>query len=191
MLDIAGIEGWAQNYDSDEKWSVGAFNANPASAFDLGWGTYSMITHTVTGDRLFVIKLADASYRKIWIKSLASGTFTFRYATLDNSTDETHTVVKSQYATKNFVYFSLENGSVLDREPLSAEWDLQFAKYIGKLTGTETYYAVTGVLSNAGTLVAKAENVDVETAQPENFEYDTFNISVIGYNWKSFNNQTF
>lgn len=190
-LDITGIDGWAQRYDSDAEWSTGAFNQGSASAFDLGWGTYSMITHHVTGDRLFVIKLVDGSYQKIWIKRLASGTYTFRHATLDNSMDMTHSIAKAAYAGKNFVYYALSGQAVLDREPLTADWNLQFAKYIGRLTGTDTYYAVTGVLSNAGTLVAKAENVDVTTAQPENFEFDTFNISVIGYDWKSFNSQNF
>jgi hypothetical protein len=190
-LDITGIDGWAQRYDSDTEWSTGAFNQGSASAFDLGWGTYSMITHHVNGDRLFVIKLVDGNYQKIWIKRLASGTYTFRHATLDNSVDMTHSIAKAAYAGKNFVYYSLSGHAVLDREPMTADWNLQFTKYIGRLTGTDTYYAVTGVLSNAGTLVAKAENVDVTTAQPENFEFDTFNISVIGYDWKSFNSQNF
>jgi len=190
-VDIAGISGWAQRYDSDTEWSKGAFNQGGTSAFDLGWGTYSMITHHVNGDRLFVIKLVDGTYQKVWIKRLASGTYTFRHASLDNSMDMTHAIAKSSYAGKNFVYYSLSGHEVLDREPLTANWDLQFSKYIGRLSGTDTYYAVTGVLSNQGILVAKAENVDVNTAQPENFEYDTFNISVIGYDWKSFNSQTF
>jgi hypothetical protein len=150
-----------------------------------------MITHHVTGDRLFVIKLVDGSYQKIWIKKLAGGSYTFRHANLDGSMDMTHTIVKTNYATKNFVYYSLSGHEVLDREPLSTSWDLQFAKYIGRLSGTETYYAVTGVLSNSGVLVSKAQGVEVETAQPEEFEYDTFNISVIGYDWKTFNNGTF
>jgi hypothetical protein len=189
-VNIAGIAGWTQRYDSDTQWSTGAFNQG-GSGFNLGWGTYSMITHHVTGDRLFVIKLVDGSYQKIWIKKLAGGSYTFRHANLDGSMDMTHTIVKTNYATKNFVYYSLSGHEVLDREPLSTSWDLQFAKYIGRLSGTETYYAVTGVLSNSGVLVSKAQGVEVETAQPEEFEYDTFNISVIGYDWKTFNNGTF
>jgi len=185
-VDIADIANWAKLYDSDQSWSTGAFNAPAGSSqFDLGWGLYSMVTHTVVGNRIFVIKLVDGSYRKIWIKGLASGAYTFRYAALDNSADATTSMVKANYTGKNFAYFSLANETALDREPASATWDLQFSKYIADLGGG-SWYGVSGILSNKGVYVAEAAGVDVETAVHTDFEADSFNISVIGSDWKAY-----
>jgi len=189
-VDITDIANWDRSYDSDQSWSRGAFDYNIGQdPFDLGWGTYSMITHTVTGDRVFVIKLVNGDYQKIWIRSLASGTFTFRHASIDNSMDMTHTIVKADYAGKNFAYYSLSDHAALDREPANTTWDLQFAKYIGDLGG-DTWYGVSGILSNKGVYVAEAAGVDVETAVHTDFEADSFNISVIGSDWKSYDFNT-
>jgi len=185
-VDITDIANWPKAYDSDQRWSAGAFSFFATeSDFDLGWGTYSIVTHTVVGDRVFVIKKVDGTYGKVWIKSLASGTYTFRYASLDNATDETSTITKANYPGKNFVYFSLVTEEALDREPATTAWDLQFSKYIGDLGGG-TWYGVSGILSNKGVYVAEAAGVDVETAVYTDFEADSFNISVIGSDWKAY-----
>ena len=190
-LDTSGMSSWTSQINSDESWSLGAFdqNADENEAFDLGWGIYSMITHYITGDSLHVLKWADGSTKKFQLIQLASGTYSFRFADIDGSNEVESSVVKSDFSGKNFVYYSITNDEVIDREPLSESWDLVFTKYV-----TELYpgmnYGVTGVLSNVGYSVAKAEGVPVADADytEETFEEE---INTIGYDWKSFNMETY
>jgi len=188
-VDTTGFS-WSTNQlrNSDESWRTGAFeNTTPASSSDLGWGTYSTVTHIVVGDRIFVLKLADATYRKLIIEKLQSGVYTFKYANLDGSNEVTTTVTKSNYSGKNFGYYSIQNNSALDREPVSTTWDLLFTKFQRGSDG----YGVTGVLANVDVKVAKAYPVnDVNTASYTGQNY-TFDIGTIGYDWKSFNMSTF
>ena len=187
-LDTAGMNSWTSRYNSDETWSLGAFSQD-GGGLDLGWGTYSTITHFVTGDRLFVIKLSNGAYKKVWIKLLASNVYTFRYANLDNSGDTTVQLVKGDFFGKNFGYYSLQNNMELDKEPNSDDWDLMFGQYGAADQG---YYNVSGVLSNSGTMVAEAYPVNDKTTY-EDHANETFqtNISTIGWDWKAFNFGTF
>lgn len=186
-LDTTGLTTWPKYYNSDTSWAIGAFNQAPASAYDMGWGIYSPITHYVTGDSIYVVKLANNTYRKLWIVQLASNTYQFRYATLDNSSDQTVSLVKTNYTGKNFAYYSIQNNTALDREPMSADWDLLFSQYTAFIP---TAYTVTGVLSNIGTTVAEAMPVNVNTAQWTNYTF-VAPINEIGYNWKTLNMSTF
>ena len=66
-LDTTGFN-WSssQLVNSDTSWTTGAFeNTTPSNGFDLGWGAYSMITHTVQGDKIFILKLANGDYKKL------------------------------------------------------------------------------------------------------------------------------
>ena len=190
-LDTVGMSSWSSQINSDESWNLGAFdqNADENEAFDLGWGIYSMITHYITGDSLHVLKWADGTTKKFQVIQLASGTYSFRCADIDGSNEVESSVVKSDFSGKNFAYYSIMNNEVLDREPLSESWDLTFTKYV-----TELYpgmnYGVTGILSNAGYSIAKAEDVPVSDADyiEETFEEE---INTIGYDWKSFNMDTY
>ncbi len=196
-VDTTGLSTLSKLYNSDTTWAIGAFDgiADPNDDFDLGWGTYSLATHTVTGDKIYIIKLTDGSYHKIWIKSLASGTFTFRHANVNGSGDMTHTIAKADYATKNFVAYSLVNHAVVDREPTSDDWNLVFGSYFASVpdgTGGFLPYGVTGVRSNIGVDVAVAENL-ADAANYADYEAETFqsNITTIGHYWKSINMSTF
>lgn len=193
LVDTAGIDTWTALYDSDQTWDVGAFNqaVDPENELDLGWGVYDFITHNVNGDSLYVIKLADGSYRKLRIDALASGVYSFTHARLDGSDEVSASLAKADFAGKNFGYYAFANDSVLDREPLSTEYDLVFTRYITELA-PGLYYGVTGILTNGmdSVKVAEARGVDVHTVTDEGLVY-LDNISEIGYDWKSFNNQTF
>lgn len=191
-IDTTGFN-WSQNsmVNTDTSWLVGAFENRPlTSAFDLGWGTYNSITHQIIGDQLYVIKLADGSFKKLFIESLMSGVYTIRYANLDGSGLTVDSVSKSNYSGKNFGYYSLQNGSVIDREPSSTSWDLLFTRYITMLA-PNTSYAVTGVLAHQNVKVAQVDQVnDVYTETHLGHTYNS-EINVIGWDWKSFNLGTF
>ena len=184
-VDTTGFA-WGANQlvDSEESWTVGAFeNTTPVSAFDLGWGTYSTVTHIVTGDRIFILKLSNGDYKKMIVNSLISGVYSFQYADLNGSNLVNTTITKSNYSGKNFGYYSIQNTASLDREPVSSSWDLLFTKYI---TDLGIYYGVTGVVANVGVEVAQVYPVnDVNTESHLGQSYTT-NITTIGYDWKQY-----
>jgi hypothetical protein len=182
-LDTTGYAGWTQHHNADTSWAWGAFNQG-AAGLDLGWGTYSTVTHIVTGDQLYLVQLGNGSYQKLWIQSLNGGTYTFRHATLDNSMDMTHQLDKSNYSDKNFGYFSLQNHGSIDPEPANTNWDFLFTRYTAYLP---TPYLVSGLLSNQGVTVAQANQVNDPWSYSDfsahNFESE---INTIGFDWKSY-----
>ena len=170
-------------YNSETSWSVGAFDLHQTSQFDLGWGIYSMITHHVTGDSLYLIETINGNWKKLWMKKLASGTYTFRHANLDGSNDVLVTIDKNNYTNKNFVYYSLDNNSIEDSEPVSTNWDMVFMKYISDLGMP---YPVTGALINNNVEVAEANAADPSSYTDYSAHNFTSSINTIGYDWKSF-----
>jgi hypothetical protein len=189
-VDTAGITSWIQNYNSSQSWDEGAFNAGAnGSAFDYGWGVYNTVSHYVTGDSVFVIKTLSGDYKKIWIESLASGNYNYKYANLDNSGMVSESIQLSNYSTKNYFYYSLDNGTVIDREPAKSDWDFVATKYMAPQP-QGGYYSSTGILMNRGLKTREARNVDVTLASWSNFPEEEA-IGVIGFDWKIFNMNTY
>lgn len=184
-LDTSGISGWPVLYNTDTSWENGAFNRGGGT----GWGAYNPITHMVTGDSLFVIKLSNGAWKKFWCKKLGGGVYTFRYANLDGSVDTTVQLSKAGYSGKNFAYYSLRDGKALDREPAGEKWDLTFTRYVGEIA-PHKFYGVTGALSNKKVSVAEAGGVDVNGVNYKDYTYRS-DISVIGYDWKTFDRKTY
>ena len=191
-LDTNGMSSWKTVNNSDESWSLGAFdqNADANNPMDLGWGIYSTVTHHITGDSLHVIQLSDGSYKKLHIIKLSSGNFEFKYADIDGGNEVNASLDKSNFTDKNFGYYSLQTGTEIDREPSNQTWSLVFTKYITEIMPGMTY-GVTGVLTNDGYSVAKAENIDLSNVDHNNFTNYDSKINIIGYDWKSFNMTTF
>ncbi len=193
-IDTAGITAWDQSFDSDESWDLGALNRgySETNPFDLGWGLYNQITHVVSAKAIFVVVLSDGTHKKLRIDQLASGVYQFTFANLDGSDELTRTLSKSDFAGKNFGYFSIANDTLIDQEPLSDEWDLVFHKYLGQLS-PGLYYGVTGVQTNTGLAVAELRAVDLSSVSMTDTAQVGFStsISTIGFDWKSFNMNTF
>jgi hypothetical protein len=188
-MDTVGLSGWKKYYNSDSLWSTGAFSqAKSSDMMDMGWGKYSMITHYVTADSLFVIKLQNGSYKKLWIDRLASSVFYFKYADLDGSNEIMDTIKKADYLNKSFGYYSIENGLEIDREPDNSTWDLLFTKYGQAITSTY-YMGVSGILVNDGVSANKVSNVHTEEADTLSTPF-SHSMTSIGYNWKSLNYYT-
>lgn len=181
-IDTSGMANeWTKLYNNPASWSEGAFNRYPTTETDLGWGIYNIITHIISGDSIQVIQLANNEFKKIKFESLASGVYTFTYADLNGANEITTQIDKSDYTGKNFVYYSIETGEILDREPLSAEWDLTFTKYMAYLG--EIFYPVSGVVHNYAIEVSEVAEIIIQNAEPSTFESA---INTIGYDWKSF-----
>lgn len=186
--DTSGLSTWAQLYNSDTSWAQGALNSASAT---YGWGEYNMITHSVEGSVVFVIKYTNGTYKKFLIEKVDNtipGNYFYSiiHANLDNTAQDTAIVVKQTYNSKNFVYYSIQNDQILDREPPSNDWDLLFSKYYGLVSGQ--MYPLTGTLHNKGVTVSQADGI----ADPANYtDYSSHSfeteINTIGSDWKSFN----
>lgn len=197
-LDTAGLQGgvtWLRCHDSDTSFEPSAFEAYATGHPNYGWGNYNNITHNVIGDKLFVIRLAGTVpvYKKVWIKSFnsMSNSVDIRVSNLDNTSDNSFNIAKN--SNKNYSYVALATGMVMDREPLKNSYDLMFEKYETDLGGG-TYYNVTGVKSNDGVKVTKANNIlpaDAYNVWYSTYQPSSTNLIEIGSDWKYFDMGTF
>lgn len=195
ILDTTGLAAsWTPQQNSETNWSSGALNQGLTSnPFDLGWGIYNMVTHNITGDSLFVLKLADGSWKKLRIDGYASATnaFTFTWANLDGGAEQVGSIVRGDYSTMNFGYYSLESNSPLAQEPDASTWDLVFTKYLGFVTQpAEGFYPVVGCFQNRDIQTLQVDGVPSASASWSDGTFSE-DINVIGFDWKSFNMTTF
>lgn len=198
-VDTTGMATWTPLYNSSTEWKTGAFNQikdpeYPQPMFDYGWGTYDMASHFVVGSRIFVIKLKGGAVKKIWIKQMAGGVYTFTYANIDGTEEVDASLVKADFDGKQFGYYSITNNEVVDREPvLKAEWDLLFVKYMEEVDymGNMVSSPVAGVLGSENITVASVSEVaDVENFDAWYGQDFSSNINTIGWEWEGYNFQT-
>jgi hypothetical protein len=186
-VDTTGMDAWTTRWNSETSWDMGAMGryADVSNPNDLDWGKYNMTTHIVTGDSLYIIKLADGEYKKLWVQSLSGSVYSFKYANLNGTDLQTVSFNKTGYTGQNFGYYSMVTNSELSREPATAAWDLVFTQYTAFIPSA---YTVTGVLANRGVEVAKCTDLPDKLTFTDwasaSFSAD---INGIGYNWKSFN----
>lgn len=210
-LDTTGMSTWQSLYNSDTTYNIGAFNLGidgfDTGLGDYGWGAYDQQTHLTLGTKLYVIRTA-AGFKQIAIESMISGVFTVKYCNLDGTNPKTVEVDKKAFGNRMFVYYSLKNEAIYDREPDAADWDLVWGKYLGRTlnpsTGSLAWYSLTGMRQNvrqvpigapdripAGVRVAEVDSVDFATvATPTNDKFGG-HINEIGDDWKTFVNATF
>lgn len=185
-LDTAGMT-LTPLHNSPATWAEGAFNANATGHPDYGWGTYNNITHNVTGTSIFILKMPDASLRKIAIDAMkTNGDYELRIANLDGTNAKSKVFNKMAYSTKNFFYWNIDTDNIIDREPLKTSWDILFTRYMEEVV-PGSYYPVVGAMINVGVNAAKASGVDTNTVDWNNYLL-TDSITTIGSNWKTFNN---
>ncbi len=195
-VDTAGLYSWSNMVNSTTDWETGAFCQYQKGHPDYGWGKYNASSHDVVGDSLYVIRLRDGSFRKLWImrKFSSENIFKFRFANIDGTDDNTVTLDCNPYAEKNFIGYSLMTNQAVDFEPVvSAQWDILFAKYMYTYPEGPNYgaiYPVTGVLSNYKVKVNKFEHVPTNYRMFDLAAMDSTR-SPIGWEWKAFNNSTF
>lgn len=176
---------WVALENSPTSWSEGALNHGNDGGANMGWGGYSELTHFVTGNKIYVIKDGTGAYKKFRVDHLVSGTYTFTYADIDGSNEQLATLAKSDFAGKNFGYFSFATGTTLDLEPVAAEWDLLFTRYKDY---APTIYPVVGVLQNKAVSVLQVDSVELDQATWWGEEFSP-EINTIGYDWKRLNAQ--
>jgi hypothetical protein len=185
QLDTTGLSGWDQMYNSMASWEEGAFSAHATTHPDYGWGNYNSLTHGLVGDSIFVIKLQDGSYKKLWIvEKNGSSVYTFRYSDLNGADENEVDLDMTKYPDKQFIYYNLRADSLVDEQPAASDWDLLLTKY----TDTQINYPVTGFLSNDGVTVSVFNAADSTTAADatlaDTTEF-TDSISAIGNSWSA------
>ena len=184
---ITGLPSDAQLLrNSNEDWSIGAFLSNATLDFNYGWGNFNFENESIEGEKIYIIDYPEGQ-KKIRINNFYMGVFNFTIANLDGSNEETIIIDSSLYQDKNFIYFSLNNNQIIDREPEKDNWDLLFSRYEEEyvtLNNDTMPYVVTGVLSNQNLTYqfdgSINQNPDIFLL---NFNYD---INAIGYDWKEY-----
>ncbi len=186
---------WTAVHNSELSWYEGALthgnNLDQPSGFNLGWGQYNFITHTVAGTKVYVIVDVAGNYRKLRINSLAANTYNFTFANLDGSNEVTSTLSKGAFPGRNFGYFNFATNSTADLEPAANSWDLLFTKYTSIIPAPEpTAYSVAGVLQNKQVDAVQVDGTPVADSMWEGQMLDSA-MNIIGYDWKTYNPSTF
>jgi hypothetical protein len=193
-LDTAGLgaaTGWQRLYDETTAYESGAFEQNASGFPNYGWGTYNQVSHDVVGDQLFVMTTTNGAWKKVWIKGLFATTqsFVVRVADLDGQNDTEFTVDRSGQSSKNWLYYDIDGGQLINNEPDKTDYDLVFEKYEG-LLAPGVYYPVTGVRLNRNVMGARVAGLP-----PNEADYNTVtltdDITTIGHDWKSFGGMGF
>lgn len=185
-VDTSMIETLPKLYNDQSDWGVGAYSQGGDGIFNIGWGLYNIVTHIVTGDKVFILKLSDGTLKKTKIVSLEAGEFKYVYANIDGSDSQELSVVQSDYTDKNFVYFNFESEMLMDLEPVNTSWDMVFLKYIADVGGG-FYYPVTGCLANNNVSVQKVEGL-FDPFYESDFSSELMSdlADAIGYDWKDY-----
>jgi hypothetical protein len=184
QIDTTGYQSWKPLYNSMKTWDDGAFNMNQKGHPDYGWGIYNSITHGLSGDSIFLIKLQDGSFKQILIeeKNSVGNIYTFRYADITGENQVIEQARCDDNTSKLFYYYSLQNKTFADREPASTDWDMVLTKF----TDTAINYIVTGFLLNENSQVAVLHAADATAALNSGLsDTTTFksDISTIGNSW--------
>lgn len=129
----------------------------------------------------------NLGYRKLIMDSVNSISYTFTYANLDGTNQQTRTVFKDP--TRNFTSFTFsEGGETVAIEPPKEDWDLCFTNYQHFFSNLPLPFVITGVLSNRYSNVKVADNtgdgfMSVNLSDTSAYSF-TDRADEIGYDWK-------
>ena len=191
-FDTTGYTSWANPHNSDSSWDIGALNANRSlsNPLDFGWGTYDMVSHNITGNKVYLVRVTIGSgqtavqhFKKLWVRELMKDSiYTFTYANINNTDSVTLQINKANYPNKLFAYHNLLNDTTYNREP-NGKWDLVFTRYGAFATqfNQTIFSSNTGVLSHPSILSSMVSKTPVESSTPG---FYTNKITGIGTDWK-------
>lgn len=189
VIDTTGYSTWDFLNNSYESWEEGAFSQNATEHPNYGWGEYNSISHDVEGVALYIIKLGNNDFKKIFIeiKDAMDQEYIIKYSDFNGENEVIKTISYADVAS-NYIYYSIENESVVDnREPDASTWDLLFTKYFD----TSINYIVSGIKQNIGVLAIDQDDVlDLTVLSYIESEFDD-NITEIGNDWKNINMETY
>ena len=134
----------------------------------------------------------EKAYYKIQFMSKTPDTYTFKYAHVESLQEIEKTINRTQGLAN--VYFSLEDGNVVEHEPNIKDWDFYIGPYFGwfetLVSGEFAPYNLTGVMINneGGVRVSQVFDDDIEyesidLVMAQNLTYSDWKGS-IGSTWK-------
>lgn len=134
----------------------------------------------------------DLGIYKIVFQEVDNNSFTFKYAKLDGSEENTYTLIKD--VTTNFTSFSFDNGGqTINIEPNNDTWDLEFTNLQHYFSNLPLPFILTQCVSNIynGTTVAEGNGNNFSAISlKDTANYIFTNIQdEIGYDWKIRNSQ--
>lgn len=185
VSDTAGLSSWTKLHNGYQNWSTSAFESGSTGHPNYGWGDYNSVTHDLVGNKVFLIKTLNNTYYKTSVLSKTSGSWHYRYATLDNSFDTTIVYQASDLYDRNFAYLNMDNHTILNREPVKTDWDLLFTRYYD----TNINHTTTGILLNEDVKVYQVDGVSNTSASHSGGTFSE-NTNTIGSDWKIFDNSS-
>ena len=100
-VGITDISDWPKLHNSTSTWFEGAFDQNnTGTETGLEWEKYNSTTHAISVDSVYIMKLSDQNYRKLYIDKLYNGANFFTYANIDGSAEMDVTITKSEFEGK-------------------------------------------------------------------------------------------
>jgi len=198
-VDTTGCSKWPRLYNSETSAELGAFNVTTTdkSQMDYGWGVYNMTSHNVVGDSIFLIKTAAGMKKLVILQKVSvENRIEFYYSNLDNSDSTFVNLKANDYPNRNFVYYSVDNKQMIDREMDADKWDLLFTKYTAYIPagpGVFQWYPVIGVQLNSTTkaIYHHAANLNRDTYETFNNADFSSNQNTLGWEWKVLDNNTY
>jgi len=136
--------------------------------------------------------LPEKAYYKIQFMSKTPDTYTFKYAHIESSQENEKTIDRTLGIAN--IYFSFEDGNVVEHEPNIKDWDFYIGPYFGwfetLVSGVFAPYNLTGVMINneGGVRVSQVfdetiEYESIDLAMAQNLTYSDWKGS-IGSTWK-------
>lgn len=126
-------------------------------------------------------------YRKLQFIDVNTLTYTFKFANLDGSNEQTVTLYKN--SAINFIHYSFDNGGqTLSLEPEKNSWDLLFTNHHHKFDNLTLPFVLTQTLTNKfnGVMVAEDNNnnfFNITLKDTSNYIFTNY-WDEIGYDWK-------
>ena len=155
------------------------------------------IGNWTTNQNFYIIDLGysftaeQLGFKKLQILSVNDNEYNITYSSLNNSNNTSITIPKNELF--NFSFFSFQQNSYLEIEPIKTNWDLVFGQYTHLFDPTFPYL-VTGVLSNRnGVEIAEVfdkDFLDINFSDVTNYTFSS-DIDMIGYDWKSYSSGTY
>ena len=191
QIDTTGLRFYRPLYNSMKTWDEGAFNMNQKGHPDYGWGVYNSLTHGLSGSTTYLLKLPSGSVKKIFITSKNSigNIYNFNFSDIDGSNlinKEIRCVDYSTNPKKLFIYYSIQNNLLIDREPVVGSWDFVLTRF----HENNINYNVTGILLNENIKANVYKATDEARALSSTLADTTAfsdSLSVIGNSWYSLN----
>jgi len=177
--------------------SFDSSSGNPDSTAIGNWADFS-VNPPFYYNEVYVIDMGldqqgmQLGYKKVVFEELTDNIYTLRFANMDGSSDIT--VEVSKIEDRNYIGLRFDDqGTVIDFEPPTQDWDIYFGQYTTMLyaEGEPYPYLVRGVLLNTAGVMAytysgeKSFN-DIEIEDVDEGEFTT-RQDAIGHDWKYYN----